>query len=127
MCIRDREKEQKIIRKMMGYISGKIKSENCSLGNSAWLSDKYDYSREAGSILKNDYNAYSLTGEMGSKSFNDKINKWIDEQTGGKIKGNLKTNKDMAMLLLSAVNFKEQWKVRFDKNNTCLLYTSRCV
>ena len=76
--VNDREeKEQKIIRKMMGYISGKIKSENCSLGNSAWLSDKYDYSREAGSILKNDYNAYSLTGEMGSKSFNDKINKWI--------------------------------------------------
>lgn len=112
------EEEQKIIRKMMGYISGKIKSENCSLGNSAWLSDKYDYSGEAGTILKNDYNAYSLTGEMGSKSFNDKINKWIDEQTGGKIKGNLKTNKDMAMLLLSAVNFKEQWKVRFDKNNT---------
>ena len=92
----------------MVYINGKIKSENCSLGNSAWLSDKYDYSREAGTILKNDYNAYSLTGEMGSKSFNDKINKWIDEQTGGKIKGNLKTNKDMAMLLLSAVNFKEQ-------------------
>lgn len=34
--VNDREeKEQKIIRKMMGYISGKIKSENCSLGNSA--------------------------------------------------------------------------------------------
>ncbi len=115
---KEREEEQKIVRKMMGYISGKIKSENCSLGNSVWQSDKYDYSGGVDTILKNDYNAYSLTGEMGSKSFNNKINKWIDEQTGGKIKGNLKTNKDMAMLMLSTVNFKEQWNVRFDKDNT---------
>ena len=72
---KEREEEQKIVSKMMGYISGKIKSENCSLGNSVWQSDKYDYSGGVDTILKNDYNAYSLTGEMGSKSFNNKINK----------------------------------------------------
>lgn len=114
----ERKEEQRMMREMMGYIGGKIKSENCSFGNSVWLSDKYDYSKETGKILKNDYNAYSLTGKMGSKSFNDKINKWIDEQTGGKIKGSSKTDKDMAMLLLSAINFNEQWNVGFDKKNT---------
>ena len=114
----EQEEEQKIIREMMGYISGKVKSKNCSLGNSIWLSDKYDYSKGTATIPKKDYNAYSLTGEMGSKSFNDKINKWLDEQTGGKIKGSLKTDKDMVMLLLSAVNFKNQWNIRFDKNHT---------
>lgn len=114
----EREEEQKIIRDMTGYISSKIKSVNCFLGNSAWFSDKYDYSQEVVAALKYNYNAYSLTGEMGSKSFNDRINKWIDEQTDGKIKDGLKTDKDMAMLLLSAVNFKDQWNVRFDKNST---------
>lgn len=114
----ERKEEQKLIRKSMGYISSGIKTKNCSLGNSIWLNNRYDFSDKVLEILKHNYNAYNLTGKMGSRNFDDKINTWIDKQTGGKVKGNIKTDKDMVMMLLSTVNFEDQWKVRFDKNNT---------
>ena len=129
MCVSVEEQKDKgdgrqtMIRQTSQWLYGKADSGVCSFGNSVWFSDRYDFSDSVKDILKNNYNAQCDSGRMGDPAFDEKIQKWLDHQTGGKlckeISSNIKTESDMAMMLLSAVNFKDEWEEPiFDRKDT---------
>lgn len=120
MCVSAEEQKRKgdrrqtAIRQVSQWLYGKTASGVCSFGNSVWFSDRYDFSDSVKDILKNNYNAKCDSGRMGDPAFDKKIQKWLDHQTGGKLRkeisSNIKTESDMAMMLLSAANFKDEWE-----------------
>lgn len=129
MCISSEEQKDKgdgrqtMIRQTSQWLYGKAASGVCSFGNSVWFSDRYDFSDSVKNILKNNYNAKCDSGRMGDPAFDEKIQKWLDHQTGGKLRkeisSNIKTESDMAMMLLSAANFKDEWEEPvFDRKDT---------
>ena len=129
MCVSSEEQQRKgngrqtMIRQTSQWLYGKAASGVCSFGNSVWFSDRYDFSDRIKDILENNYDAKYDSGRMGDPAFDEKIQKWLDHQTGGKLRkkisSNIKTKPDMAMLLLSAANFKDEWEEPiFDRKDT---------
>jgi len=129
MCVSSEEQRRKgngrqtMIRQTSQWLYGKAASGVCSFGNSVWFSDRYDFSDRIKDILENNYDAKYDSGRMGDPAFDEKIQKWLDHQTGGKLRkkisSNIKTKPDMAMLLLSAANFKDEWEEPiFDRKDT---------
>lgn len=129
MCVSAEEQKRKgdrrqtAIRQVSQWLYGKTASGVCSFGNSVWFSDRYDYSDSMTDILKNSYYAECDSGRMGDPAFDKKIQMWLDHQTGGKLRkeisSNIKTESDMAMMLLSAANFKDEWEEQvFDRKDT---------
>lgn len=120
MCVSSEEQKkrgdrrQTMIRQTSQWLYGKEASGVCSFGNSVWFSDRYDFSDSMTDILKSSYYAKCASGRMGDPAFDKKIQKWLDHQTGGKLRkeisSNVKTEADMAMMLLSAANFKDEWE-----------------
>ncbi len=129
MCVSSEEQKEKedgrqtMIRQTSQWLYGKETSGVCSFGNSVWFSDRYDFSDSLKDILKINYNSKCDSGKMGDQAFDERIQKWLDHQTGGKLRkeiaSNVKTESDMAMMLLSAVNFKDEWEEPvFDQKDT---------
>lgn len=129
MCVSAEEQKRKgdrrqtAIRQVSQWLYGKEVSGVCSFGNSVWFSDRYDYSDSMTDILKSSYYAKCASGRMGDTAFDEEIQKWLDHQTGGKLRkeisSNIKTEPDMAMMLLSAANFKDEWEEQvFDRKDT---------
>lgn len=129
MCVSSEEqkdkgdRQQTMIRQTSQWLYGKAGPGVCSFGNSVWFSDRYDFSDSVKDILKNNYNAKCDSGRMGDPAFDKKIQKWLDHQTGGKLRkeisSNIKTESDMAMMLLSAADFKDEWEEPvFDQKDT---------
>lgn len=129
MCVSSEEQKkrgdrrQTAIRQVSQWLYGKTASGVCSFGNSVWFSDRYDFSDSMTDILKNSYYAECDSGRMGDPAFDKKIQMWLDHQTGGKLRkeisSNIKTETDMAMMLLSAANFKDEWEEQvFDRKDT---------
>lgn len=117
------DRRQTMIRQTSQWLYGKEASGVCSFGNSVWFSDRYDFSDSMTDILKNSYNAKCDSGRMGDPAFDKKIQNWLDHQTGGKLRkeisSNIKTEADMAMMLLSAANFKDEWEEQvFNRKDT---------
>lgn len=129
MCVSSEEKKEKgdgrqtMIRRTVQWLYSQTSSGTCSFGNSVWFSDRYDFSDSVKDILKSSYDAKYGSGTMGDPAFDEKIQKWLDHQTGGKLRkeisSGIKTEPDMALMLLSAVNFKDEWEEPvFDRKNT---------
>lgn len=117
------DERQTMIRQTSQWLYGKAVPGVCSFGNSVWFSDRYDFSDSMKDILKGNYNAKCGSGRMGDQAFDERIQGWLDHQTGGKLRkeisSGIKTELDMAMMLLSAANFKDEWEEPvFDRKDT---------
>ena len=93
----------------------------CVLANSLWLNRSVRYVQETMDTLTRDYYASSYSGEMGDARFDRAIQKWINEQTGGRLQkqaSGIVTNPDMLLEMVSTVYFRGKWHSEFDKRNT---------
>ncbi len=90
------------------------------LANSLWMSDTLCYHTDVLQILAEQYFASSFSGEMGSKSYNDSLQTWLNDNTGGLLKDNIKDVKlspAAVLALASTVYFNAKWDTTFEKED----------
>jgi len=91
------------------------------LANSVWLDKKLKYSEKTLETLANKYYASSFSGEMGSKKYNKALRTWLNEQTGGLLKGmtdNIELSPETLVALASTVYFQAKWENEFSESKT---------
>ncbi len=91
------------------------------LASSVWLSRDVSFNQETMDILARDFYASSYRGEMGSKRFNEALQNWLNEQTGGLLKeqaGNVELNPDTILALAATLYFKAPWYDEFSEERT---------
>ena len=91
------------------------------LANSVWLRDGHNYNKSTLDLLAKQYYASSFSGEMGSDSYNNALQNWLNEQTGGLLKeqaGDVEFNTETVLGLASTVYFKAKWSHDFSEHMT---------
>ena len=91
------------------------------LANSIWLRNDIGYNEDTLKRLSAEYHASSYSGEMGSESMNQKLQKWTDEHTGELLTEytkELKLKPESVMALISTVYYKASWDEEFPKEQT---------
>ncbi|MBO7762770.1 MAG: hypothetical protein J6T24_08230 [Clostridia bacterium] len=95
--------------------------ETSILASSIWLSDRLSYNRATLVTLADTYYASSVSGRMGSASYNRALRSWIDGQTGGLLRGQLDSlamNEQTAIALVNTLYFKATWDDKFSDGST---------
>lgn len=118
-----REEEQKHIRQCSSLLYENTLSEKCTLGNSLWLNEGLSIQKKLLTTIQRRYRTVCESGIMGSDRFDQKIQRWLNEQTGGKLDDlivkDIQTSGSTMLLMLSAINFEDQWdSIFFDKEST---------
>ena len=91
------------------------------LADSLWLSDSLDYNSNTLARLADSYYASAFRGEMGSETFNEALQSWINEQTGGLLKESadgLSLAPETVIALASTIYFRAKWGSEFSKSAT---------
>jgi len=91
------------------------------LANSIWLRNDIEYNEDTLKRLSVEYHASSYSGEMGSESMNQKLQKWTDEHTGELLTEytkELKLKQESVLALISTVYYKASWDKDFPKEQT---------
>ena len=91
------------------------------LANSIWLRNDIGYNEDTLKRLSVEYHASSYSGEMGSESMNQKLQKWTDEHTGELLTEytkELKLKPESVLALISTVYYKASWDKDFPKEQT---------
>ena len=91
------------------------------LADSLWLSDSLDYNSNTLARLADSYYASAFRGEMGSEAFNEALQSWINEQTGGLLKESadgLSLAPETVIALVSTIYFRAKWGSEFSKSAT---------
>ena len=91
------------------------------LANSVWLRNDIRYNEDTLKRLSAEYHASSYSGEMGSESMNQKLQKWTDEHTGDLLTEytkELKLKPELVLALISTVYYKASWDKEFPKEQT---------
>lgn len=91
------------------------------LAGSLWLNKDVKFNQDTIDILARDFYASSYQGEMGSNEFNQALQNWLNEQTGGLLKeqaGNIKLDRDTILALATTVYYKARWSGEFLEEDT---------
>lgn len=91
------------------------------LASSLWLNQDVKFNQDTMDILARDFYASSYQGEMGSKKFNQALQSWLNEQTGGLLEeqaGNIELDRDTILALATTVYFKASWDSTFSEKGT---------
>lgn len=91
------------------------------LANSLWLSNEINYEKATLDTLADTYYASSYHGKMGSDLFNQALQSWLNEQTGGMLKNQTEKvylQKDTILALASTIYFQGKWDEEFQKSDT---------
>lgn len=91
------------------------------LANSLWLNDDVKYIKKTMDNLTDYYYASSFSGKMGSDEYNNALQSWVNEQTGGLLKeqaSGIEMRPDAILTLASTIHFRAKWGSEFSKNNT---------
>ncbi|MCB6413728.1 hypothetical protein LI221_01380 [Faecalimonas umbilicata] len=93
----------------------------CILANSLWLDTETAYKKETVDLLAENYYASSFQGKMGSEEYNQELQGWVNQQTGGLLEENaadLAFSPETIMELVSTVYLRAKWGHEFEKENT---------
>lgn len=92
------------------------------LASSLWLNDSVNFNENTLKTLAEEYFASSYRGTMGSGDFNQALQNWLNEQTGGLLKDQIhgiEMPADTVMALFTTIYFRAKWETEFfEKNNT---------
>ena len=92
------------------------------LGASLWMNKDIAFKEKTLQTLAKDYYAASFRGDMTDPEFSKAFKQWLDEMTGGLLKGNIDQlddfNPDDVMALATTVYFSGKWAAEFNENNT---------
>ncbi len=90
------------------------------LANSIWLNNEIDYNHATLLTLAESYHASSYAGKMGSSGFNKALREWLNEQTKGRLKGeidSLEMSPETIVNLASTIYFYDKWDEEFKKSD----------
>ena len=91
------------------------------LASSLWLNQNVKFNQNTMDTLSRDFYASSYRGEMGSEAFNELLQGWLNEQTGGLLEeqaGNIELKPETILALAATVYFKGRWYNEFSKEDT---------
>ena len=91
------------------------------LASSLWLNDQINFKQETMDALAKYYYASSFRGEMGSTAFDQALQDWINQQTGGLLKeqaSGLTMDKETILALATTIYFRAKWSGEFSENST---------
>ena len=91
------------------------------LANSLWLDKDVWFNQDTMDTLARDFYASSYAGKMGSEEFNQMLQDWLNDQTGGLLEeqaGNIELDRDTILALATTVYFKAKWGYEFFKEKT---------
>jgi len=91
------------------------------LASSLWLDEEVDFKQDTLNNLAENYYASSFSGEMGSNEFNEALQSWINEQTGGLLENQasgLKMTPETLLALATTIYFKAEWSDQFSESLT---------
>lgn len=91
------------------------------LANSLWLDQDIEFKKETLNSLAENYYASTYWGQMGSKELDERLQSWLNEQTGGLLKeqaSGIHMTDETLMALASTTYFRAKWTEEFSKSNT---------
>ena len=91
------------------------------LASSLWLRDDLDYEQSALDKLSSFYYASAFRGQMGSPAYDQLLQSWINEQTGGLLErqaSGLHMDTDTVLALAATIFFKAPWVDSFGSYGT---------
>ena len=91
------------------------------LASSVWLNEDVDFVPETMQTLADVYYASSYRGEMGSDGFNQALQAWLNENTGGLLQeqaANVELDAETLLALATTVYFRAKWSNEFLARNT---------
>lgn len=91
------------------------------LASSLWLNDQISFQQKTMDALAQYYYASSYRGEMGSAAFDQALQDWINQQTGGLLKeqaSGLTMDKETILALATTIYFRAKWSGEFSESNT---------
>ncbi|XP_028631492.1 serpin B7 isoform X1 [Grammomys surdaster] len=111
------------LKRVLADINSSHKDYELSIANGIFAEKVFDFHKNYMECAKNLYNAkverVDFTNDVQETRF--KINKWIENETHGKIKkvlGDSSLSSSAVMVLVNAVYFKGKWKSAFTKSET---------
>lgn len=104
---------------LVKYIYGLDPSVTLNVANSNWYSHNFTIQDEFANILQTYYEAEIFARDFGKSATLGDLNKWVENETNGKIKNILDAIKpDNVMFLINAIYFKANWTNQFDPDKT---------
>lgn len=91
------------------------------LASSLWLNENVSFVQETMETLAETYYASSYQGTMGSAEFNQALQDWLNEQTGGLLEeqaGQIEMSADTILALAATIYLRAAWGDEFSKEAT---------
>jgi len=90
-----------------------------TIANSVWVEDRLDVKEEFIDALVDYFDAEGHQFNINDPDIVDTVNKWISDNTNGKIDKMLnEIPEDVVMLLINAIYFNGKWRYQFDESET---------
>lgn len=99
----------------------KEKEAKLSLAASFWIRKQFSYRRNCQKQLKESYHATCHKGVMGSPELNQKLQNWLDKNTGGLLReqtSKVTLDPSTVLALATTIYFKASWNDPFSAENT---------
>lgn len=91
------------------------------LASSLWLNEGTAYVQKTLDTLAQNYYASAFSGKMGSDAYNQALQNWINEQTGGLLKeqaSGLSFDPETVLALATTIYYRAKWSNEFSKSRT---------
>lgn len=88
------------------------------LAASLWMNEDVSYKKDVLETLAKYYFASSFSGRCGDPDYDALLHDWLNEQTGGQLKGqveNIKMSPETVLEMLTTIYFRAKWDTKFDK------------
>ncbi|NLO09873.1 MAG: serpin family protein [Clostridiales bacterium] len=93
-----------------------------NINNSLWLSDELSYQDDLLDMLQNQYKTEIYKGDLKSSIFQDKMTKWVYENTNSEFQPDYHKSLDVtdphAFISLNTLDFYNEWLNPFDEEDT---------
>ncbi|XP_017011260.2 serine protease inhibitor 42Dd-like [Drosophila takahashii] len=118
----DKKEVARKYKKLLSNLEGREKVAILKLANRIYVADSYRLVPEYNQAVKDSFKAQAETISLKSpESASLTVNKWVTDQTNGKIKDLVTPadfKGDLVAMLLNAIYFKGQWEHKFNPKHT---------
>ncbi|XP_041566197.1 serine protease inhibitor 42Dd-like [Drosophila elegans] len=118
----DKKEVSKKYKELLTGLEGREKVAILDLANRLYVNNKFQLVPEYNQVVRDSFKAEAEAISMANPgNAASIINKWVNDQTSGRIKNIISStdiNSDLVVVLLNAIYFKGQWKYNFDPKFT---------
>ncbi|GKW45361.1 serpin family protein [Planococcus sp. NCCP-2050] len=105
---------------LMNQLASDSEAIQLSIGNSIWLNKSYQFQEDFAKNNEDYFNAKIEEIDVTDNESVDRINRWVEDSTNGKIKEMMEAPLDpkLVTVLLNAIYFKGDWQYPFEEEGT---------